>query len=140
VSTITGYDRLTVASAMHCGVVTCRPETPLAKVAHMMAGHHIHSVVMWSEPEETDEDGTLWGVVSDLDLARAIAAGDAEVTAQGASSTRLFTVDQNDSVRRAAELMVEHGVAHLVVVKRGRPVGVISTFDLARMLADEMSQ
>jgi CBS domain-containing protein len=140
VSTLTDYDRLTVASAMHRGVVTCRPETPLPKVADMMAGHRIHSVVMWSEPEETDEEGTLWGVVSDLDLARAIAAGDAEVTAQGASSTRVFTVDQNDSVRRAAELMVEHGVGHLVVVKRGRPVGVISTFDLARRLADEMSQ
>jgi len=36
-------------------------------------------------------------------------------------------------------VMVEHGVAHLVVVKRGRPVGVLSTLDLARLLADEAS-
>jgi CBS domain-containing protein len=33
--------------------------------------------------------------------------------------------------------MVAHAVAHLVVVRRGRPVGVISTLDLARVLADQ---
>jgi CBS domain-containing protein len=136
VTTTIGYDRLSVASAMHPGVVTCRPTTPLATVARMMAGHRIHSVVVWSEPEESDEEGTLWGVVSDLDLARAIAADRAEATAGSVTSTRMVTVDQNESLRRAAELMVEHAVAHLVVVKRGSPVGVISTLDLARALAD----
>jgi CBS domain-containing protein len=35
--------------------------------------------------------------------------------------------------------MVSHGVAHLVVVKRGRPVGVLSTLDLARLLADQLA-
>ena len=72
---LSGYRRTTVGSAMHAGVVTCRPDTPLTKVAQMMAGHRIHSVVVWSEPHKGDEDGTLWGVVSDLDLAGAIAAG-----------------------------------------------------------------
>jgi CBS domain-containing protein len=32
--------------------------------------------------------------------------------------------------------MVDHAIAHLVVVK-ARPVGVISTLDLARVLADK---
>lgn len=140
VSTITGYDRLTVASAMHRGVVTCRPETPLPKLAHMMAGHRIHGVVVWSEAEESDEEGTLWGVVSDLDLAGAIAADRVEATAESVTSTRVVTVDQKESLRRAAELMVEYDAAHLVVVKRGRPVGVISTLDLARVVADETSR
>jgi CBS domain-containing protein len=136
VNTTVSYDRVTVASAMHRGVVTCGTETPLAKVAQMMAAHRIHSVVVWSEPEEADEEGTLWGVVSDLDLARAIAAGEAGSTARALASAPLVTVEVNESIRRCAELMVAHGVAHLVVVKRGRPVGVISTLDLARLLAD----
>jgi CBS domain-containing protein len=37
----------------------------------------------------------------------------------------------------AAHLMVQHRVTHLVVVdgERGRPIGVLSTLDLARALA-----
>lgn len=136
-STIAGYEGITIASAMHRGVVTCRPETPLAQVAQMMAGHRIHSVVVWSEAQEADEEGTLWGVVSDLDLARAISTGEVGSTAQALTSRPVVTVALDESIRRAAELMVEHGVTHLVVVKRGRPVGVISTLDLARVLADK---
>ena len=139
-ATTIGSDRLTVADAMHRGVVTCRPATPLTKVASMMAGHRIHSVVVWSEPEESDEEGTLWGVVSDLDLARAIAADRADATAGSVTSTGTVTVDQNESLRGAAELMVEHAVPHLVVVKGERPVGVISTLDLARAVADERTR
>jgi len=129
----------TIASAMHPGIVTCRPETPLSKVAQMMAGHRIHTVVVWSEAQEADEEGTLWGVVSDLDIARAIAASEPGRTARAVASSPVLTVDSGETLRRGAELMVEHGVTHLVVVKRGRPVGVISTLDLARVLADAVS-
>jgi CBS domain-containing protein len=122
---------------MHRGVVTCRPETPLTKVAQMMASHRIHSVVVWSEAQEADEEGTLWGVISDLDLTRAIATGEVGSTARAVTSTPVVTVALDESIRRAAELMVDHAVAHLVVVRRGRPVGVISTLDLARVLADQ---
>jgi CBS domain-containing protein len=124
---------------MHQGVVTCHPETPLTKVAQMMAGHRIHSVVVWSDPQEANEDGTLWGVVSDLDLARAIAVGAVGLTAEAVTSSPVLTVTADDNIRRAAELMVAGGAGHLVVVRRGRPVGVISTLDLARVLADGSS-
>jgi CBS domain-containing protein len=127
VSTFVSYEAVTISSAMHRGVVTCRPETPLTKVAQMMAAHRIHSVVVWSEAQETDEEGTLWGVVSDLDLARAIATGELGSTARAVTSTPVVTVALDESIRRAAELMVGHAVAHLVVVGRGRPVGVTST-------------
>ena len=134
--TTVGYQRSTIASAMHRGVVTCGPETPLASVGRMMAGHRIHSVVVWSEPHEADQEGTLWGVVSDLDLARAIAAGQAESSAGAVASTPAVTVGPHESVRNGAQLMVDHRVSHLVVVNQGRPVGVISALDLARMVAD----
>ena len=127
-NTTAGYERITIGSAMHRGVVTCRPETPLAKVAQMMAGHNIHCVVVSGE--------TFWGVVSDLDLAGAIAAGRPQSDAEAVASTPVVTIRPDETVRRGAELMVEHGVTHLVVVRRKRPVGVISALDLARVLAD----
>jgi CBS domain-containing protein len=123
---------------MHQGIVTCRPETPLSKVAQMMAAHRIHSVVVWSEPDEADADGTLWGVVSDTDLARAIAADASGLTARTVTSTPVVTIGPEESIRKAAEVMVGSRVTHLVVARHGRPVGVISTLDLARAVADRL--
>jgi CBS domain-containing protein len=47
------------------------------------------------------------------------------------------SVAPEDAVADAADLMVRHGVTHLVVVSEqtGSPVGVISTLDVARAAA-----
>jgi CBS domain-containing protein len=36
---------------------------------------------------------------------------------------------------RAAQLMVEHQLTHLIVVSEARPVGVVSTLDVAGCMA-----
>ena len=47
-------------------------------------------------------------------------------------------VTPTETLERAAQLMTEHATSHLVVVDVGllRPVGVISTLDIAAALAD----
>jgi CBS domain-containing protein len=134
----TTADRLTVGDAMHRGVVTCDVGTPLSKVAQMMVGHRIHCVVVAS----TEEQGQApWGVVSDLDLAAAFANEEVERTAGEIAATPAVMVGVREPLRRAAQLMTEHGVTHLVVSdpRSPRPAGVISTLDLAQVLADEPS-
>ena len=44
------------------------------------------------------------------------------------------TVAPDDTLDQAARTMVRRGLAHLVVVAEGRPVGVISTLDIARAM------
>jgi CBS domain-containing protein len=128
-------DQLMVADAMHPGVVTCPLETPLRDVAWMMGVYRIHAVVVYGE---AGEDGSeLWGVVSDLDLVEAAAAGDFEErTAAKIAATPLLMVEPADTLTRAAQIMAEHEVAHLIVVDRtsGRPIGMLSTLDVARRL------
>jgi CBS domain-containing protein len=126
-------DQLMVADAMHPGVVTCPLETPLRDVAWMMGVYRIHAVVVYGE---AGEDGPeLWGVVSDLDLVEA-AADFAERTAAKIAATPLLMVEPADTLTRAAQIMAEHEVAHLIVVDRtsGRPIGMLSTLDVARRL------
>jgi CBS domain-containing protein len=128
-------DRLTVADAMHHGLVTCAVDTPLSKVAQMMAGHRIHCVVVHSGE---DQGAHFWCVVSDLDLAAAFARRELETTTAGSiAATPAITVSKREALRRAAQLMTEHEVTHLVVVdsRSLRPVGVISTLDIARVVA-----
>jgi CBS domain-containing protein len=130
-------DTLKVSDAMHEGVYTCSLYAPLSTVARIMAAHRVHAVVVWNEPGR-GEAAELWGVVSDLDLVKLAATEDLHArTAGGSAATPALMISPHDSLARAAQLMTEHEVAHLVVVDPGttRPVGVISTLDLADSLA-----
>ncbi|HUK95059.1 MAG TPA: CBS domain-containing protein [Gaiellaceae bacterium] len=132
-------EQLTVGVVMHPGVVTCPLETPLPTVARMMATYRIHAVVVFNEDSDDVAGADLWGVVSDLDLVKASSAGEIdERTAGGTAVTPVVTVERDDTLARAAQLMSEHEVTHLVVVdpKRARPIGVLSTLDVARAVAE----
>jgi len=90
-------EQLTVANAMHPGVVTCPLETPLPTVARMMAMYRIHAVIVFNEDSDNGAETELWGVVSDLDLVKAASAGDfANRTAGGTSVTPVVTVERDD--------------------------------------------
>lgn len=125
-----------VHDAMRVGVVTCRPETKLANVARMMVGYDIHSVVV---ADVQGEDG-MWGIVTSLDLARRPEEL-GSLTAGEVASTDPVTIPSSDSLRRAAEVMAEHGITHLIAVQpeTGRPAGMISARGLAAALAQGRS-
>ena len=124
-----------VADFMRKGIVACVPETPLSEVAQMMSDSRIHCVIVAGLEGGRHGMRLVWGVVSDLDLARA-AASDKEVTAGQIAATEPVTASRSDSLADVAEIMGSHDVAHLVVIdERAEPIGVVSTLDLARALA-----
>ena len=124
-----------VSAAMHRGVMSCDRGASLAHVAKLMATHRVHCVVVTDDPGDA---GSLWGIVSDLDLAAAASVRDlAEQTAGATAATVALTVAPSDTVQRAAQLMTEHGTTHLVVVDAGRrPIGILSTLDVAAALGE----
>ncbi len=126
----------TVSAVMHPGVITCHPGATLRDVARMMANIGIHAVVVWGDEEE-DAEGA-WGIVSDLDLVSAAARGETLAgAAVGAARTEVVTIDGGETLLHAAHLMEQHRATHLVVLdgRIGRPIGMLSTLDLARALA-----
>ncbi len=128
--------RRRVSESMHPGVVTCMPRTSLRDVARMMATTRIHAVVVWGD-EEDDSVGA-WGVISDLDLVTAAGRGENLAhAALGAANTPAVTIRAGETLQRAAELMHERRVTHLIVLaeEHDRPVGVLSTLDVARAIA-----
>jgi CBS domain-containing protein len=134
---VPSLDEALVGDFMHGMIVTCGSSTPLAEVAERMATHGIHSVVVLQEVGRDPRLKAGWGIVSDLDLVAAAAAGQEERTAGEIAASPPVTVDQGEPLARAAQLMAEHDSAHLMVVAAGRerPVGIISTLDIARCLA-----
>ena len=128
----------TVGEVMRLGVVTCAPDTPLTEVARLMSAYRIHCVVVGGLSEDIHGTRLVWGVVSDLDLARAVAAGQ-EATAAQVAATEPVTASPFDTLADVARVMSDHEVAHLVVVdgQGAAPMGMISTLDLARAVAGE---
>ena len=121
-----------VADAMTRGTLSCQAETPLRTIARMMSEHGVHSVVV------TDLDGVAeraWGVVTDVDLMGASSVDLDEHTAGDSAGTELVEVAPDETIERAAQLMSDHEVTHVVVVERDKPVGVLSSLDVARVLA-----
>lgn len=130
-------DHATVADAMHPGVLYCEPDASLTDVARMMATHHVHCVVVMGVVHDAPIESLAWGIVSDLDLLQGGIRDAAEPTARAMAKQPLITVASTMALREAGELMLAHSVAHVVVVQPAnqRPIGVLSTADIAGVLA-----
>lgn len=127
--------RVRVGDVIAPGIVSCSPESSARDVAELMAAKGIHCVVVIGMPEE--EEG--WGVISDLDLA-SVAAGELDrITAAEIAVTEPVKVKATDSLEQASRQMVERQVTHVLVAHGdpARPMGVLSTLDVARALAGE---
>ena len=128
-----------ITDVMTTGVINCPPDAPLTEVAALMTERRVHAVYVFDYGQEADETVQLWGLVSDLDLVAAAHGPIHERTAGETAVTPLLMVTTNDTVARAAQLMTENGVSHLAVVdaKTHRPVGVVSSLDIARLVAED---
>jgi CBS domain-containing protein len=126
---------LRVTDAMHLGLVSCAADAPLTTVAALMRDRRVHCVVVI---DESSRLRGLWGVVSDLDLIAAASVRPLdEQTAAGTAMRPAVTIAPGEPLDEAMKRMTTHGVSHLVVVDPvdTYPLGVLSTLDLAAVLA-----
>lgn len=98
-----------------------------------MAGHRVHAVAV-----RDGQGARPIGIVSDVDLGAAIRSGE-DPNAGHVAGTEPLAVSEGERLERAAQMMTEHGVSHLVVLDAasGYPTGVLSTLDLAAVYARE---
>jgi CBS domain-containing protein len=126
----------TVAEAMHPGIMACDPDASLTQVARIMATHHVHCVAVMGI-SHNDGESLAWGVISDLDLVRAAVTQAAEQTAAAIAQSPIVTVSPATPLREAAHMMLAHHTRHVLVIdpSRQRPLGMLSTLDMAGILA-----
>lgn len=127
------FEKSRVRDVMSDGVVSCPPDMPLRAVAAIMARERIHSVVVFNGGPER-----AWAIVSDLDVVSAASADLDRESARAVAGTPLVTVKPDEPLARVVQLMSEYQTTHLVVVEpdTDRPVGVVSSLDIAAVLAE----
>ena len=113
--------------------VVVQAEIPLADVAATLDHFDVSGVPV------VDRGGRVVGVIRGLDIDRlrggSLATSDwRDLLARDLMTYPAIAIPESGSLLEAARLMTEHGVHLLVVVAEhdGRPIGVISTSDVAR--------
>ena len=126
--------QLRIADVMHRGLVTCAPDTPLRTVARILAAHRIHAVVVAERHAHAAHD--VWGVATDLDVVARLAR-DGDATAASLATRPPCVLVPDETLASATRLMSTLGVTHVLVVDPSdhRPVGVVSTLDVAEALS-----
>lgn len=123
-----------VAEIASQGVIGCLPGETLLDAAGVMSAARVHALVI-DAPETA---GRAFAVLSDQDLLDAVALGrdPAGEDVGRVAGTEPVTIDADATIREAAARMREHEVSHLFVVDpvSGKPQGVVSSLDIARVL------
>ena len=125
-----------VREIMTPGVVTAEADVEIREVARLMRDRNVGSVVIC-------ERGRPLGVVTDRDVALAVAADGAERSEPaGDHATRpLVTGEAEMELEEAAALMVQNRIRRLPVLDGGDLAGIVTIDDLAVRAGDlELAQ
>jgi CBS domain-containing protein len=108
-------------------VITATLDTPVREIAEVMKNKKIGSLFI------TDAAAKMVGIVTESDIVRKVVGGDRipYVTKAGeVMSAPLITIDIEESVYRAQELMDQKHILHLAVLEKDQIVGMVSIRDL----------
>ena len=110
-------------------VVTIEPERTLLETAPLLDEKRIGAVVV------SNADHPVLGIISERDIARAVAQGGAAVLDEPVSqhmTAKLFTCTRSCTVSDLMEVMTDRKVRHVPIVERGRLSGIISIGDVVK--------
>ncbi|GAB4236719.1 MAG: CBS domain-containing protein [Methyloligellaceae bacterium] len=119
-----------VAHVMQRRVYFAAPDFTVDHVRELMAAKRIHAL-----PVVTANKKAV-GIVTTADVARTM---DEDTPVANVMSDIVFRVAATDPVAKAARMMRTKRVHHLVVVDGGEAVGILSSFDLLRLVEQKFS-
>jgi CBS domain-containing protein len=108
-------------------VITAQRHHTVEHVRGMMTRNRVHAIPI------VDSVGGAAGIVTSADLVAA--KGEGSPVSQ-VMSERVYTVPAYNDAHVAARIMRKHRIHHVVVTHEKKVVGLISSFDLLRLVED----
>ena len=121
---------ITIADVMTKSVVSVDASLTINEAAKMMEDTKVGAVVVM-------ENNTPVGIVTDRDFAIRVVAQAHNITTpvKQIMSSPLFSINSDESVRTAADLMHDRGIRKLPVVDNEKIIGIITATDIVNLLA-----
>jgi signal-transduction protein with cAMP-binding, CBS, and nucleotidyltransferase domain len=114
--------RLTIKKIMSPRLVTIDYQKDLKTAAKQMACESVGSLVVTKDDE-------VVGIITETDIIRRVLVRDIDLTTiqvEEVMSYPVYSIDEDESLDKAHEVMGEHHVRHLLVTREGKPSGMIS--------------
>jgi CBS domain-containing protein len=125
--------QMTIAEIMSKKIETIEEFASVQEVATKMKDKNISSLIV------VDSFGKPKGVVTERDLVRKICVKDVYTSKVGIKeimSLPLVTINPNESLSTAIDMMLQHNIRHLLVVDNkteiNKPIGLVTPRDLSR--------
>lgn len=121
---------ITIADVMTKSVISVDASMTINETAKMMEDAKVGAVIIM-------ENNTPIGIVTDRDFAVKVAAHAYEISLpiKRIMSSPLLSINSDESVRNAADLMHERGVRKLPVLSDDKVIGIITATDIVNLLA-----
>jgi CBS domain-containing protein len=121
---------MTIADVMTKSVISVDASMTVNEAAKMMEDAKVGAVIVM-------ENNVPVGIVTDRDFAVKVVAHAYQITAsvKQIMSSPLFSINSDESVRAAADLMHERGIRKLPVIDDENIVGIITATDIVNLLA-----
>lgn len=111
-------------------VTTCTMESDVAHVRDLMTLKNISAIPV----VKVDKDKPLVeGIITYHDLAGVY---DDTVKVKQIMSRTIYAVDPEISVQKAAQIMIDKKIHHLIAMKEDELVGILSTMDFVKIVAE----
>lgn len=107
-------------------VETVSSALPIDQAAGLMRALRVHHLVVKDGP-------TITGILSTADLPKPGAAHDGGVV-RDVMSLNVASIDEGETVRRAANLMRGRSIGCLIATRAGKMVGIVTVSDLLDLL------
>ena len=124
------YSSILVTDIMTKALISVNPATTALQIAKMMDHGEIGAIIV-------KENEIPVGIVTDRDFAVKIASNNLpfETPAEKIMSSPLITINHDESISAAAEMMSTKKIRKLAVVENGKIIGIITSTDLVNQLA-----
>ncbi len=120
---------MTIADVMTKSVISVDASMTINGAAKMMEDAKVGAVIVM-------ENNTPVGIVTDRDLVKVVAhAYDISTPVKQIMSSPLFSINSDESVRTAADLMHDRGIRKLPVLDGENVIGIITATDIVNLLA-----
>ncbi len=119
-----------VKDIMTKALISVNPTTTASQIAKMMEQGGIGAVLV-------KENDNLVGIITDRDFATKIAANNLsfDTPVEKIMSSPLITINHDEPISTAAEMMTSKKIRKLAVSENGNIVGLVTSTDLVNQLA-----
>ena len=126
--------RIQVKDFMITSIVTSTADKTVKEIRELMEYNGIHAVpIIAYEKKLPNNETTIQGIVTTSDL---VGITNDFAIVEDFMTNNVHIVHQESSAKAAAKMMLKHDVHHIVVMDKGHIVGIISSADFVKLVAE----